>query len=172
MTDTALRQLIETWRELASQPEPGNFSNTAGAVRLLEFRRQSLIYATCANELEAVLQGASAPLQGSEGQVQSPAVREARSSGSVSLVNDGETIKEPSPESAPLPSTPWRPIATAPKDDDVLLYEEGEGVRAGYWDDLEAADPFWRAVETQGCTTGRMRPTHWMPLPSPPSEST
>lgn len=62
----------------------------------------------------------------------------------------------------------WQPIKTAPKDDDILLlYRDGEGVQPGYWDDEIKS---WLAVETQGLTGGRMHPTHWMPLPSPPGD--
>jgi hypothetical protein len=62
----------------------------------------------------------------------------------------------------------WQPIETAPKDSDVLLlYQDGEGVQAGYWYDLEKPHS-WVAVETQGLTGGRMQPTHWMPLPAAP----
>ena len=67
------------------------------------------------------------------------------------------------------PVSGWRDIASAPKDDDVLLYSENEGVRAGYWYDLQTPPPHgWWAVETQGLTGGIVQPTHWMPLPDPP----
>lgn len=65
---------------------------------------------------------------------------------------------------------PWQPIATAPKDADVLLlYQDGHGVQPGYWYDLDKSDQVWVAVETQGLTGGRMQPTHWRPLPEPPA---
>lgn len=60
----------------------------------------------------------------------------------------------------------WQDIATAPKDEDVLLlWAEGWGVQPGYWDDDAQ---LWRAVETQGLTGGRHPATHWKPLPAPP----
>jgi hypothetical protein len=64
----------------------------------------------------------------------------------------------------------WQPIESAPKDADaLLLFEDGEGVHQGYWYDLDANDQYWVSAETQGLTGGRMNPTHWMPLPDPPS---
>ncbi len=63
----------------------------------------------------------------------------------------------------------WQPIETAPKDADLLLlYQDGEGVRAGYW---HAAGKCWVCEETQGLTAGRMKPTHWMELPPAPREA-
>lgn len=65
----------------------------------------------------------------------------------------------------------WQPIETAPKDAELLLlYDEQEGVRAGFWDAVEISPAGWIATETQGLTCGRMEPTHWMPLPDPPRE--
>lgn len=61
----------------------------------------------------------------------------------------------------------WQPIATAPKDADVLLlYLDGSGVLPGYWEGKR-----WLACETSGLTGGgwHTEPTHWMPLPDPPS---
>jgi hypothetical protein len=61
----------------------------------------------------------------------------------------------------------WQPIATAPKDADVLsLYSTGEGVHPGYW-----AGDCWVGVETQSLTSGQIKPTHWMPLPEPPPDA-
>ena len=68
-----------------------------------------------------------------------------------------------------LSATPmgWQDIESAPKDADVLmLYRDGEGVQPGYYEDGS-----WFAVETQALTGGRMKPTHWMPFPSPPAET-
>ena len=63
---------------------------------------------------------------------------------------------------AAVRAEPWQLIDTAPKDADcVLLYRDGEGVRAGYWD----FDHGWVSAETQGLTGGKMTPTHWMPMP-------
>jgi len=77
----------------------------------------------------------------------------------------GSGLAPEQPPASPVPDfRPWQPIETAPKDEDVLLYQRGEGVRAGYWDDEHG----WLAVETQGLTGGKIQPTHWMPLPDPP----
>ena len=63
----------------------------------------------------------------------------------------------------------WQPIETAPKDIElILLYQDGYGVRAGYWDDVTSDVPCWFAAETQLITAGKFRPTHWMPLPAAP----
>lgn len=63
----------------------------------------------------------------------------------------------------------WQPIETAPRDAFLLLlYNEQEGVCAGYWDICERP-PRWIQVETQGITSAYMNPTHWMPLPDPPT---
>ena len=62
----------------------------------------------------------------------------------------------------------WLPIASAPKDADViLLYLDGSGVQPGYWDEDRGR---WLACETHGLTGGGWHadPTHWMPLPDPP----
>lgn len=70
----------------------------------------------------------------------------------------------------PVPVCRWREIATAPKDADlILLYQAGEGVRAGYWDTITDPDrPHWFSPESQLITGGQVQPTHWMPLPAPP----
>ena len=64
----------------------------------------------------------------------------------------------------------WQPIETAKTDDhdsedSLLLYSERDGVRAGYWD----REHGWLCVETSLLTGGKMKPTHWRPLPLPPS---
>lgn len=55
----------------------------------------------------------------------------------------------------------WQPIETAPKtDDDVMLFLSDGDIVIGYWrDDANAFDSDAGWVP---------RPTHWMPLPSPP----
>lgn len=82
----------------------------------------------------------------------------------------------------------WQPIETAPKYKEVLVYREDAGVMLAIytsvdlytseyeWDEtaeelgdsFEKADWFlfcWRGVER---VEGNEKPTHWMPLPSPP----
>lgn len=73
----------------------------------------------------------------------------------------------------------WQPIATAPKDGTrVLLWVTGPyrpGAIRGYWDPDRYAQkprPFWTTDDerTTGKTARRMhQPTHWQPLPTPPS---
>lgn len=66
----------------------------------------------------------------------------------------------------PLPLPPsepeWQPITTAPKDRTrVLLLGVDGGVEIGHWD----------GEEWLGDDGYQMARTHWMPLPSPPSET-
>lgn len=69
----------------------------------------------------------------------------------------------------------WLPIETAPKEDGVLVLlhpsrcwaEDADpcDCEVGYWDD------YTQTWESQGPTAGDYTgPTHWMPLPAPPSE--
>jgi hypothetical protein len=59
----------------------------------------------------------------------------------------------------------WQPIETAPKDREILLYGKRrftDGIAQGAWNSGGAMHlPHWMGDVTQ--------PTHWMPLPSPPS---
>lgn len=62
----------------------------------------------------------------------------------------------------------WRPMKTGnPKGEDTVTLFDGYSVLPGFWDTIEKR---WRSCETQGLTGGVMRPTHWMPLPDPPTE--
>lgn len=76
----------------------------------------------------------------------------------------------------------WRPIAEAPKDTLILLY----GVLDPHADDVHLysnlEEPtrcvgFWDALEQAWSIVGSIwtgpwfKPTHFMPLPSPPTES-
>ncbi len=59
--------------------------------------------------------------------------------------------------------TDWQPINTAPKDGTyVLVYGRHEGVRIGKWETLFDD---WEAPYEGGL----LEPTHWMPLPDPPT---
>lgn len=66
----------------------------------------------------------------------------------------------------------WRPIETAPKDEGVqILVWDGEGIsvaRRSNFGDLEATVCGKLSVEDNGMLTN-ISPTHWMPLPEPPS---
>jgi hypothetical protein len=74
----------------------------------------------------------------------------------------------------------WQPIATAPKGRRVLLYLPNENIGVGNWycqtgeyhDDYAALEPqpFWRIDSDERGTYSRAhQPTHWMPLPDPPT---
>jgi hypothetical protein len=67
----------------------------------------------------------------------------------------------------------WQPIATAPKDGtDVLLFaREGEcapSVYVGRWSTSAWYGAAWVAYEHRS-ETEYLTPTHWMPLPAPPT---
>lgn len=60
----------------------------------------------------------------------------------------------------------WKPIETALKDGQIILAAyQHHPVRPAYWDQYNER---WITI---GCITeGGEEPTHWMPLPSPPSQ--
>lgn len=65
----------------------------------------------------------------------------------------------------------WQPIETAPKDGTpILIYDPPFNDFLSYeiyvcsWDDYKAA---W--IEYSGECYAQYQPTHWMPLPLPPS---
>lgn len=65
----------------------------------------------------------------------------------------------------------WQPIETAPKDGTHILLYSDQDVLEGYW-----CDGRKRFIETGYCFVGcgccadsLTPPTHWMPLPPPPS---
>ncbi len=66
----------------------------------------------------------------------------------------------------------WQPIETAPKDgSEVLLFVPsasfGRNVMSAVWDnDNGGCDASWVVLEGY---IGEYNPTHWMPLPPPPS---
>lgn len=66
----------------------------------------------------------------------------------------------------------WQPIETAPKTGTVLLAYKSK-VRMGQWDEQKyhkRPKPFWRYIGPWGDTYARdNQPTHWMPLPEPPT---
>jgi hypothetical protein len=69
---------------------------------------------------------------------------------------------------------PWRPIETAPKDGDTYLLgcfgEHGYGMQfVAFWDDeATTATNHWQTAD--GIAYHDNLPTHWLPLPAPPSE--
>jgi hypothetical protein len=64
----------------------------------------------------------------------------------------------------------WRPIETAPKADGakLLLWWGGRVVYGSWLDNSKTARPWagWRAPSLEAVSG---QPTHWMPLPQPPS---
>lgn len=62
-----------------------------------------------------------------------------------------------------VPPSPWQPIATAPKDEDVLTFGRAGMVVA------RLKDGCWE-IYNYGYMYGEVpkAPTHWMPLPLPP----
>lgn len=72
----------------------------------------------------------------------------------------------------------WQPIETAPKDEDIMLGGP-ESVDVGNWQDEvpdatesgvivdPGMDAGWYGC--RGMWPGGEQPTHWMPLPSPPT---
>ena len=64
----------------------------------------------------------------------------------------------------------WRPIETAPKDCQAILVTEGRFCHCVEWN--EEFD--WWAVDDNKLGPFRLRgssPTHWMPLPPPPTSA-
>lgn len=61
---------------------------------------------------------------------------------------------------------PWRPIETAPKDEMFIYYWPRDGKRCiGLAYRTVSGD--WR--DSEGNWHIRLEPTHWLPLPAPPS---
>ena len=71
-------------------------------------------------------------------------------------------------------SNTWQPIETAPKDDLILVsfyYKYTDELtkshmKITYWSDSEKG---WDGM-AQSIRTGVINPTHWMPLPKPPTQ--
>lgn len=61
----------------------------------------------------------------------------------------------------------WQPIETAPKDGTRILLFNSYQVRLGYWGGKRPA--CWK--EDSGRSLWGAPPTHWMPLPAPPTNS-
>jgi hypothetical protein len=75
----------------------------------------------------------------------------------------------------------WQPIETAPKDEEIIV---GRGAiplsnrraffpaysGSGFWCEEEGAWVFWSHI-TPGAKTRYDQPTHWMPLPPPPTSA-
>jgi hypothetical protein len=74
----------------------------------------------------------------------------------------------------------WQPIATAPKDGRAILIFDPERPESEEWrghkfDDHRFSVGYWRTWAPHGGWGNRnnatVEPTHWMPLPEPPSIS-
>lgn len=71
-----------------------------------------------------------------------------------------------------MPASPWNPIATAPKDDFILIARESGRICIAKYDNQschQKPNPFWNDYGCYG--VNRMRddaPTHWMSLPELP----
>jgi hypothetical protein len=71
----------------------------------------------------------------------------------------------------------WQTIETAPKDRTVLLYSSatGEAQTATWMTSIEEGDGAWVIVRhlspTNPIAFVFRHPTHWQPLPAPPSDT-
>lgn len=68
----------------------------------------------------------------------------------------------------------WQEISTAPKDRHLMLWcadEEGEhySYRVGSWWDDDGERPYWQYDGESVAYSYAHQPTHWMPLPPPPT---
>lgn len=67
----------------------------------------------------------------------------------------------------------WRPIETAPKDGTYLILVDCDLVTIGKWMNSDALrDESWVGFDSIQSLhkTCVIAPTHWMPLPEPPTE--
>ncbi|WP_176928754.1 DUF551 domain-containing protein [Variovorax sp. YR634] len=80
-----------------------------------------------------------------------------------------ESHPTPSRETAEIAGQ-WQPIETAPKDGTSILLYTSEGIIEGYWshNDWEQS-PCHATYDGCGGVAINCRPTHWMPLPAPPT---
>lgn len=63
----------------------------------------------------------------------------------------------------------WRPIETAPRDGTVIWLANEHSLRVGAWISGRWAD--WVRAELGGTCDLHFTPTHWAPVPTPPSPS-
>lgn len=70
----------------------------------------------------------------------------------------------------------WRPIESAPKDGSDVLVVNDRGIFVAQWNEDgpdNCLDEFWHVRDGKYWHDLRgMKPTHWMPLPDPPSPAT
>jgi len=69
------------------------------------------------------------------------------------------------------PEQGWQPIESAPKDEDVLIYMPDDGETEIAIGHCFGDDDCWYPADEAICDGGPwpFQPTHWMPLPPPPS---
>ena len=114
-------------------------------------------------EIEASLNGWRRRAQQLEAQLAaSPSIQEGRTAGTSVSLNSAQV------ESS---ASEWRPIETAPKDGNTILiarHMDSFGWIRGYarWDGDWISCGFDAVLSNLGLA----HPTHWMPLPSPPSK--
>jgi hypothetical protein len=64
----------------------------------------------------------------------------------------------------------WRPIETAPKDQTrILVSKVGGDVRTASWASKAYGGGWWDDDFPLETSSRSRNPTHWMPLPEPPS---
>lgn len=62
----------------------------------------------------------------------------------------------------------WRPIETAPKNCDILVWIDDAGVDIANWQEYSSGGLWARARCADGLPFRRGNVTHWMPLPDQP----
>lgn len=75
----------------------------------------------------------------------------------------------------------WQPIETAPKGEQVMIYSKGNRISTARFENMPFVGEYWYVVVpcAGGFGTGsdtcirwiEDMPTHWMPLPEPPSSN-
>ena len=67
-----------------------------------------------------------------------------------------------------IESDEWKPIETAPKDGtEILMWSQYDGIVVGHYSKSVWADG-WIIYDARSDTI-ELHPTHWMPLPQPPT---
>jgi hypothetical protein len=78
-------------------------------------------------------------------------------------------------DSIPDSSTVWRPIETAPEDENVLVATTGGWVDTAFWTDDGDGPKWWWLLSASAYARHPLHPdlvpTHWMPLPKHPEEA-
>jgi hypothetical protein len=100
-------------------------------------------------------------------------IDEMRTSGATGV--GGGVRSSPLSGSIPESSTTWRPIETAPEDENVLVATTGGWVDTAFWTDDGDGPKWWwllsASVYARHPIHPDLVPTHWMPLPKHPEEA-